>query len=411
MLNERVDACRACGAALSPFMTFGRMPLANGFLTAERASSEYFFELAPGFCDRCGLFQLMEQPAADRMFHDGYPFYSSSSVRMQAHFEALASGIASRLAGQPDALVVEIGSNDGTLLRHVRRAGCRVLGVEPADNVARAARALGIETVGAFFDDGVAAAIVSQHGPAQVVVAANVICHIADIHSTAAGLARLLAPDGIVIIEEPYLGDMIAKTSYDQIYDEHVFMLSARSIGFVFARHGLELVDVLPQDTHGGSMRYVLAPAGSVAVQPAVERRREQERAHGLEEPRTYAAFKASCEASRSALRDLLSTLRRAGRRVAGYGATSKSATVTNYCGIGPDDIAFIADSTPLKQGTLSPGAHIPVVAPAEFARRAPDYAVLFAWNHAQEVFAKEPQFHAGGGRWITYVPTVTIAD
>lgn len=409
MVNDRVTECRACGAALSPFMTFGRMPLANEFLSAEQVASEYFFELEPAVCYRCGLFQLMEQPAAERMFHRGYPFYSSSSIRMQRHFEELAAGLVTRLAGRPDPLVVEIGSNDGTMLRHIKRAGCRVIGVEPAENVAAVARGLGIDVVSAFFDDRVAAAIVSQHGPAQAVVAANVICHIAGIQSVAAGMARLVAPDGVAIIEEPYLGDMIAKTSYDQIYDEHVFMFSARSIAWAFGQHGLDLIDVLAQHTHGGSMRYLLAPAGSAPIQPRVKELLAQERAQGLEEPLTYDAFKTDCEVSRSALRELLFSLRREGKRVAAYAATSKSATVTNYCGIGPDEIEFIADSTPVKQGKLSPGAHIPVVPPAEFARRPPDYALLFAWNHAQEIFEKEPAFRAGGGRWITYVPDVEI--
>lgn len=409
MANERIRACRACGAPVSPFMTFGRMPLANGFLLPDQVPSECFFELSPACCERCGLFQLMEQPAAERMFHGAYPFYSSSSVRMQRHFAELAAGIASRLAGVSDPLVVEIGSNDGTLLRHVRGAGCRVLGIEPAENVAAVARGLGIDVVSAFFDDRVGADILSRHGHAHAVVAANVICHIANIHAVAAGIAHLVAPDGFVIIEEPYLGDMIAKTAYDQIYDEHVFMLSARSIGYVCAQHGLELTDVVPQDTHGGSMRYVLAPAGSAPIHPRVIERLAHERAHGLGEPETYDAFRMRCERSRSTLRELLLSLRGQGKRVAAYAATSKSATVTNYCGIGPADIAYIADTTPLKHGKLSPGAHIPIVPAAEFARHPPDYALLFAWNHAQEIFAKEPAFRAGGGKWITYVPQVGV--
>lgn len=392
-------------------MTFGRMPLANAFLLPDQVPSEYFFELSPAFCERCGLFQLMEQPAAERMFHGAYPFFSSSSVRMQRHFEELAADIATRLRGVPNPLVVEIGSNDGTLLQHVKDAGCRVLGIEPAENVAAVARRRGIAVEGAFFDDRVGADIVSRHGPVHAVVAANVICHIAGIHEVAAGMAQMVAPDGVVIIEEPYLGDMIAQTAYDQIYDEHVFMLSARSINYVYAQHGLELVDVLPQDTHGGSMRYVLAPAGSATIQPQVTTLLELERAQGLGEPRTYDGFRTRCERSREALRELLSSLRRRVKLVAGYAATSKSATVTNYCGIGPEELAYIADTTPLKHGTLSPGAHIPVVPAAEFTRRPPDYALLFAWNHTLEIFTKEAAFRAGGGKWIRYIPHVAVVE
>ena len=350
-------ACRVCATRIAPFMTFGRMPLANAFLTDAQLASEYFFELAPAFCSQCGTFQLMEQPAPERMFHAQYPFFSSSSLRMQAHFKAFAEMVASRaLAGRRDAFVVELGSNDGTLLRHFKDAGYRHLGIEPADNVARVARARGVETLGAFFDDALAARIVEEQGRADAVVAANVLCHVPDLHAVAAGIARLLAPEGVLVFEDPYLGDMIAKTAYDQIYDEHVFIFSAASVAAAFARHGLELIDVVPQPTHGGSMRYVLARTGSRPVAPAVAALLDAERQQGLHLPATYDRFREACERSRAALRDLLDALRRQGQRVVGYGATSKSTTVTNYCGLGPDTIEFIADTTPAQAGHAHAG-------------------------------------------------------
>jgi methylation protein EvaC len=227
----------------------------------------------------------------------------------------------------------------------------------------------------------------------------------------ATGVQRLLKPDGVFIFEDPYLGDMIAKTSYDQIYDEHVFIFSANSVLRAFGTHGLDLVDVMPQTTHGGSMRYTLAPKGSRAVSPRVGEQLAKERAQGLDKAETYQRFKRNCENSRTLLMQTLENLRKQGSRVVGYGATSKSTTVTNYCGITAAQVAFISDTTPIKQGKLSPGAHIPVKPYAEFVRDYPDYALLFAWNHAAEILEKESAFIAEGGQWIIYVPEVKIVS
>jgi methylation protein EvaC len=213
------------------------------------------------------------------------------------------------------------------------------------------------------------------------------------------------------MFEDPYLGDMIAKTSYDQVYDEHVFIFSASSVQRAFAAFGLELVDVMPQITHGGSMRYTLAPRGSRQVSKKVNEQLAKEAALGLDRAETYLQFKTNCENSRAALIQTLERFRNQQKRVVGYGATSKSTTVINYCGITPAHVEFISDTTPIKQGRLSPGAHIPVKAYGEFAKRYPDYALLFAWNHAAEIREKEVGFVGAGGRWIIYVPEVAIVS
>jgi methylation protein EvaC len=220
-----------------------------------------------------------------------------------------------------------------------------------------------------------------------------------------------LKPDGVLIFEDPYLGAMIEKTSYDQLYDEHVYMFSALNVSSAFGRHGLELVDVMPQITHGGSMRYVLAPKGSRKPSEAVKSLFAKESAQGLDKAQTYQTFKKNCETSRKELLELLQKLKREGKRVVGYGATSKSTTVTNYCGITPDLVEFISDTTPIKQGKLSPGKHIPVKHYDEFKKSYPEYALLFAWNHAAEIQAKETDFVAKGGKWIVYVPKVGVSS
>lgn len=402
--------CRVCDMPISAFMSFGRMPIANGFLTDDEIPNEYFFELAPAFCSRCSMFQLIEQPKPSKMFHGQYAFYSSTSRYMQMHFEKFAKlVIEDVLSERADPFVVELGSNDGIMLGHFHERGIRHLGIEPSVNVADVARGRGIRTISAFFNRQLAEDIVAEHGRADVLLAANVMCHIPDLTGVATGAQHLLKPDGIFIFEDPYLGDMIAKTSYDQIYDEHVFIFSATSIARAFAPHGLELVDVAPQITHGGSMRYTLAPKGSRPTTARVTDQLAKERAQGLDQVETYMLFKQNCENSRDTLMRTLGALRDKGKRVVGYGATSKSTTVTNYCGITSQHVEFISDTTPIKQGKLSPGAHIPVRPYAEFNRAYPDYALLFAWNHAAEIRAKEQAFIAAGGQWIVYVPEVRV--
>lgn len=402
--------CRICGTPIDAFMSFGRMPIANGFLTESEVANEYFFDLAPAFCEQCGMFQIVEQPEPDRMFHAQYAFYSSTSRDMQAHFQRFANVVIEDvLNGRFDPFVVELGSNDGIMLRHFHQRGIRHLGIEPSVNVADVARERGIHTISAFFDRKLADGIIAEHGRADAVLAANVMCHIPDLPGVAAGVRSLLKPDGVFIFEDPYLGDMIAKTSYDQIYDEHVFVFSATSVQRAFAVHDLELVDVVPQITHGGSMRYMLAPKGGRAVSTRVGEQFEKEKAQGLDRAESYRLFKKNCEHSRTLLMRLLDDLRRQGRRIVGYGATSKSTTVINYCGITPGQIEFISDTTPIKQGKLSPGAHIPVKPYEEFTRQYPDCALLFAWNHAAEIREKERAFIAAGGQWIVYVPEVKI--
>ena len=401
--------CLVCQYQIEPFMSFGKMPIANGFLTPEEFQSEYFFDLRVSFCPRCHMVQLAEQPDRKRMFHENYAFFSSTSVRMAQHFETFAAAVREKYLPAPDPFVVEIGSNDGITLRHFAASGIRHLGIEPSANVARVAIGRGVRTISEFFDEQLAERIVKENGHADVIMAANVMCHIPYLHSVMAGVDRLLKPNGVLIFEDPYLGDIVEKTSYDQIYDEHAFYFSVGSLTALFDRHGLEIVDVQPQAVHGGSMRYVVVRKGSRPAAAAVSTQREKERVLGLGTADTYRVFAASVERSRDALMSLLGSLRAEGKRVVGYAATSKSTTVINYCGITPDLVEFISDTTPIKQGKFSPGMHIPVKPYEEFTRHYPDYALLFGWNHAEEILAKERPFRDAGGQWIVYVPKVEV--
>ena len=401
--------CRICEASIEPFMSFGKMPIANGFLTSEDFDAEYFYELKPGFCEHCLTFQILEQPDPEKMFHQNYAFFSRTSKRMVKHFKSYADWVKEEFLATPDPFVVEIGSNDGSMMENFAKENIRHLGVEPSANVAEEARRYGINTLCSFFNLTTAEKIASEHGLADALIAANVMCHIPDLHGVARATNLLLKPMGVLVFEEPYLGDMIEKTAYDQIYDEHVYIFSARAVKNIFDKYGFELIDVKPQSTHGGSMRYVLARNGKRSISPNVDRQLAYENENNLHRKDTYDRFRERCELSRKDLVAILQQQKKAGRRVAGYAATSKSTTVLNYCGIGPDLIEFISDTTPIKQGKYSPGVHIPVRSYKELQSSYPDCLLLFAWNHKTEVMENESSFLDGGGEWITYVPLVTL--
>jgi methylation protein EvaC len=330
---------------------------------------------------------------------------------MAIHFKEFADLVMRDYLKATDPFVVEIGSNDGIMLQHFAKPGIRHLGIEPSANVAQAAIDKGIRTVCRFFDENLAREIVAEHGQADAFLGANVMCHIPYLHSVAAGIKILLKPNGVLMFEDPYLGDIIEKTSYDQIYDEHAFYFSLASISYLFKQHDLEVVDVIPQNVHGGSMRYVIAHAGACSVSDAVRALRAKEERLGLHRPETFDMLRRNIERSRDELMALLREVKTQGKRVVGYAATSKSTTVINYCGITPELVEFISDTTPIKQGKYSPGMHIPIRPHEEFKARYPDYALLFGWNHAEEIMAKEQAFREAGGKWIVYVPKVQVLE
>jgi methylation protein EvaC len=387
------------------------MPIANAFLDAADFEREPFFDLEVGLCNGCSLVQLTRVIEPDKLYHENYAYFSSISARMAEHFRDFAQQASRRLANVGDPFVLEIGSNDGIMLRHFAGNRVRHLGVEPSRNVAQAAIERGVNTMCGFFDERSAAEIRQQHGPANIVLGANVISHIVDFDSVISGVDLLLEDDGVFIFEEPYLGDIVKKTSYDQFYDEHVYYFCISSLNNLLDRHGMLVVDAEPQNVHGGSMRYTVARQTTKQMAPRLAGLKTGELALGLGQMSTFQGLKGRIDQSRDQLKSLLGDLRREGKRVVGYGATSKSTTVTNYGGIGPDLIEFISDTTPTKQGKFSPGTHIPIKPYEEFAANYPDYAVLFAWNHGEEIIANEQGFLNAGGRFIAFVPEVGIVD
>lgn len=401
--------CLICHTPIQSFMSFGQTPIANGFLTQDQFAKEYFFELAAASCPKCHMFQLIYQPDREQMFNENYPFFSGTSTGMTHHFQKLAEHVQSNTLTSTDPFVVEIGSNDGILLKHFAHKNIRHLGIEPSYNVAQVAIKNRINTISKFFDKECAKKIVNEHGQADVFLGANVMCHIPYLHSVIEGIQTLLKPNGVLIFEDPYLGDVIQLTTFDQIYDEHVFLFSVSSIKYLFEHYGMEVIDVQHQDTHGGSMRYTIAHKGKYVASEAVNTQHQKEEAMGLNKPETYEAFRIKCQYFRKNLLNLLNEKKKERKRVVGYAATSKSTTIINYCGLTPDHIEFICDTTPLKQGKYSPGAHIPIRPYEDFTTHYPDYALLFAYNHMKEIMAKEQNFIKNKGRWIVYVPEIGV--
>ena len=408
-MGTRVDKCRCCGMPIEESMTFGQMPIANAFIPPSESYNEYFFEMSAAFCSNCYTYQLLEQPDAEMMFHENYAFFSSTSNYMKEHFKRFADSVSELQDLGENSFVVEVGSNDGIMLQNFVAGGVPCLGVEPSENVAKIAMDKGIEVVSEFFDRPLAEKISKTHQKADAILSANVMCHIPYMHSIYDGVKTLLKDDGVFIFEDPYLGEIIEKTSFDQIYDEHVFLFSALSVSYLANLHGLELIDVEPQITHGGSMRYTIAHKGVKTASKNVATLIEQEIELGLDNKQSYLGFTGSVNKIRDDLIELLTKLKKEGKKVVAYGATSKSTTVTNYFGITPDLVECIYDTTPIKQNKLSPGAHIPVLPYEQFRESNPDYVLLFAWNHATEIMKKERDYMGSDRHWITYIPEVKI--
>ena len=310
--------CRICNSDYSPFISFGDMPIANGFLRPDEFHKEYFFEMQVGHCPVCSMVQLVNQPDREMMFHENYAFYSSTSKAMARHFCDFAALVSDHYLQGSDPFVVEIGSNDGIMLQNFKNAGIKHLGIEPSENVAKVGMDKGITTISEFFDEDLAHKVVAEYGQADAITAANVMCHIPALHSVVSGYKALLKPEGVLMFEDPYLGEIIENTLYDQIYDEHVFLFSVGSINYLFKQYGMEIIDVMPQSTHGGSMRYVIAHKGARKITQATLDQIAREASLGLHLPEPCARFRDKFEKSRQILVDLLTDLKTQGKRVVG---------------------------------------------------------------------------------------------
>ena len=395
--------CKITNSQMSPFMSFGKMPIANGFLSKEDFKSEFFFDLEVGFSKDICLFQLKDHPTPKQMFNDKYPFFTGSSQAMKFHFKEYADFIKKEFINS-NSKIIEIGSNDGTFLNNFKDSNLDYIGFEPSSNVAKVANLNGIKTLNQFFGLESINLIKNFQHQTDVIFAANVICHVPDLVDLIKAIDKLLSKNGVFIFEEPYLGSMFKKISYDQIYDEHIFMFSGSAIQKIFSLFDMELIDLIKQPTHGGSMRYVIARKGIKQQQRNVQIILDQEKHANLDNYSFCEKFRENCENSKMRLKKLLNGYKNDGKKIAGYAATSKSTTVLNYCKIGTDIIDYICDTTDEKINKYSPGMHIPIVSIEHFRTNMPDIAYLFAWNHKEEIFNKEKEFNKKKNKWISHI-------
>ena len=409
--SSRREECRICGSRrLSPFLDLGVSPLANRFLRADELDlEEPRFPLDVFFCADCSLVQLLEVVDPELLFRD-YLYVSGTSDTMRAHFASFAEDVVDRVAFRPDDLLVEVASNDGTFLSNFVGRGLRVLGVEPAVNIAEMARRRGIESLTEFFGEDVADRVREQHGPAACVLATNVFAHLDDMNGFVRGLDGLLGPQGMFVFENSYVRDMIEELEFDSVYHEHLSYFSVTALSMLFERHDMTIVDVQHQPVHGGSIRVFVARKGSdhtATGEPA--RFMDEERQHGLCDVAAYQAFANRVYQLRSSLLELLRECRSEGKRMVAYGGSAKGNTLLNFMGIGSDLVSYLVDKSPLKQGLFSPGMHLPVLPVERLVEDRPDYALLLAWNYTQEVVRQQQAYVEAGGRFIVPIPVPRV--
>lgn len=397
--------CRICGAdGLRTFLDLGSTPLADALVRPEAVGQQdECFPLEVAFCEACFLVQITEEVPASKLFVDNYLYFSSYSEHLLAHSREHALGLIEARGLDGESLVVELASNDGYLLKNFVEQGVPVLGIDPAPDQAAAANAAGVPTLADFFGEDLAERLAAEQ-QADVIIANNVMAHVPDVNGFVSGMRRLLAPDGVITVENPTVEDLIAKCEFDTIYHEHFCYYSCHSVDHLMARNGLHLNDVeyFP-DLHGGTLRWHIShrPGRSSRL----EERLAGERERGLTSFDAYEAFGERVRAVKSSLLDLLEQLRSEGRRVVGYGAAAKGSTLLNYVGIGVDLVDAVVDRNPHKQGLHMPGTHQPIADPELLLTEQPDDVLLLAWNFHQEIAAQQAEYLARGGRFIVPVP------
>jgi SAM-dependent methyltransferase len=403
--------CRLCGSELTQtFVDLGMSPPCESYLEADQLDrGETFYPLHVRICSSCLLVQLPAYLAGEDIFSH-YAYFSSYSDSWVAHAKRYVDAAAARLGLTADSFVVEVASNDGYLLQHVRDLGIRCLGIEPAANIAEVAREKGIDTVCEFLGEATGNAVAAEHGKADLVAANNVFAHVPDIVDFAGGLRALLKDDGTVTIEIPHLLRLIEDRLYDTIYHEHFSYLSLLTTQRVLAEAGLTVIDVEELSTHGGSLRTWSMPSEHApAPSERVAKVLRDEHAAGLDTVDGHAGFASVVSAARDDLVEFLINARREGRTVAGYGAPGKGNTLLNHAGIREDLLAYTVDRSTFKQGMFLPGTHIPIHAPERLAETKPDYILILPWNLREEITAQLVYTREWGAKLVVPLPDLEI--
>lgn len=408
--STTATCCRGCGHnRLKPILSLGSTPLANALLAEEDlGKTEDVWPLDLVRCGDCSLVQITETVPPESLFSD-YAYFSSFSDTMVAHARQIATRLIDERKLDANSLAIEVASNDGYLLQWYHRAGVPVLGIEPAKNIAAVAiRDRGVDTISEFFGAEIASTLAAAGKLADVIHANNVLAHVADLNGVVAGFATLLKENGRVIVEAPYLGELIDHVEFDTIYHEHLCYFSLTALVQLFKKHGLEIVDVEQLAIHGGSLRIFAAHAGTTEVQTSVHDLLAQE-AGWVFDQEHHARFAARVGTLRESLLKCLTKLKSEGNRIVVYGASAKGSTLLNYFGIGSDLIDYVVDRSTVKQGRYTPGTQLAIHAPEQLVVDQPDYCLLLTWNFAEEIMQQQQTYRERGGKFIIPIPEVRI--
>lgn len=405
--------CRHCRIPLRhSFLDLGFAPPSNAYLTeADLSRSEKYYPLRVKVCDQCWLVQTEDYAQAEELFRCDYAYFSSTSRSWLAHAHAYCAQVTERFGLGSHSYVVEVASNDGYLLRNFVKTGVPCLGIEPTASTAAAAEALGVPVLREFFGEALASRLVAEGRSADLIIGNNVYAHVPDINDFTRGLAVLLKPEGVVTLEFPHLLQLIRHTQFDTVYHEHFSYLSLGAVQRIFAAAGLRVWDVDELPTHGGSLRvYGCLAHSKRAVSDGVTEMLALERAYGLERLATFKAFQVRADKVKDDLLTFLTEQKRAGKRVAAYGAAAKGNTLLNYAGVRPDLLPYVCDAAAAKQGKYLPGSHLPILSPEAMQKDPPDWVLILPWNIADEVMQQLAGLAAKGVKFVTVVPELKIA-
>ena len=405
--------CRMCkDTKLVKFLDLGFTPPADRFLRRDQLREpETYYPLEVVLCMNCGLAQLSYVVSPEILYRHDYPYESSLTATGRQHWAEFAHTVTKRLQLGSDDLVVDIGSNVGTLLESFRSNGTRVLGVEPASNIVRIADKKGIETFNEFFSPEIAESVFKQKGRVSVVTATNVFAHVDDLYSLVEGVKVMTAASGVLVVEAPYFGNLVKELEYDTIYHEHLSYLSILPMKSFFQRLGMEIFDIEERDIHGGSIRVYVSFQGKMPISPAVGEFIEREKRMGIHSLEVLNEFARNVELNRQQLIWLLRKLKHEGKRIAGVSAPAKGMTLLNYSRLGKETIDFITEKSTLKIGRFTPGTHIPVFPDQKLIDEMPDYALLLAWNFSHEIMRNLDDYVSRGGKFIIPIPEPHIVQ